>query len=179
MKKLFAKKSAALILLIFVFAAGATAQESCELAAKSAPLLLSLQTGIAPDQAQAIFGKDLKIKIKKNGERTFFQNFIKKPAPRSLNGVRALYLRFFDRKLYQIEIFYEPRPDLPTLESITDALSAQLRAPTSSWEFKNKQAKIICGANSLIADNILNPRVELTDETIRAEIEKSRAKKKN
>lgn len=170
-------KSAAAIFLTLVFAVGGLAQETCELASKTAPLLLNLQIGSAPEQAQAVFGKDLKIKIKKNGERTFFQNFIKKPAPGSLKAVRALYLRFFDRKLYQIEIFYEPRTDLPKLESIAETLSAQLRIPTSNWEIKNKQVKMICGENSLVADNILNPRVELTNETIRAEIEKLRENK--
>ena len=133
---------------------------------------------MSPDQTRNVFGKDLKIKIKKNGERTFFQNFIKKSAPVSLRGVRALYLRFFDRRLYQIEIFYEPRQDLRTLEDITNALSSQSNFPISDWKIKNNRAAINCGEISLAADNILNPRIELTNETIRAKVKESREKDK-
>ncbi len=133
---------------------------------------------MSPDEARSVFGKDLKIKIRKNGERTFFQNFIKKPAPNSLRGVRALYLRFFDRRLYQIEIFYEPQQDLRTLENIAGALSSQLNFPISDWKIINNRAAINCGEISLVADNILNPRIELTNETIRAIVKESREKDK-
>ncbi len=177
--KTAAAKSFAAILFALAFAAAAcAAQEICELASKRAPLLLNLQIGMSPEQTQTIFGKDLKIKIKKKGERTFFQNFIKKPAPNSLSGVRALYLRFFDQRLYQIEIFYEPRPDLKTLENIADTLSRQLNFPVSDWKIENNRAEIVCGEISLAADNILNPRIELTDEIVRAKIEELRKKDK-
>jgi len=171
-------KSAAAILFSLVVAIGCAAQETCELSSKTAPLFLNLQIGMSPEQTQNVFGKDLKIKIKKNGERTFFQNFIKKPAPNSLRGVRALYLRFFDRRLYQIEIFYELRQDLRTLENITNALSSQLNFPISEWKITNNRAEVKCGEISLVADNILNPRVELTNETVRGKIEELREKDK-
>lgn len=170
-------KSAAAFLFTLVFAvAYSAAQENCELASKTAPLLLNLRIGMSPDEARNVFGKDLKIKIKKNGERTFFQNFIKQPAPNSLRGVRALYLRFYDRRLYQIEVFYEPRPNLRMLEDVTNALSSQLNFPASDWRIKNNRAETICGETSLVADNILNPRIELTDEIIRAKVKELRAK---
>ncbi len=178
MKYWLAKSAAAILFSLVFFAADGAAQAICELRSKSAPLLLNLQIGMFPEQIQTIFGRDLKIKIKKSGERTFFQNYIKKPAPDSLRGVRALYLRFFDRRLYQIEIFYEPRADLQTLESIAAALAAQFNLPASNWKIENNLAQIICAEASLVADNILNPRVELTDETILAEIEKLREKDK-
>ncbi len=171
-------KSAAAILFSLAFVAVAAAQETCELSSKTASLFLNLQIGMSPEQARNVFGKDLKIKIKKNGERTFFQNYIKKPAPNSLRGVRALYLRFFDRRLYQIEIFYEPRQDLKTLEDIADALSSQLNFPISDWKITNNRAAINCDEISLVADNILNPRIELTNETIRAKVKESREKDK-
>ncbi len=171
-------KSAAAFLFTLVFAVACAAQETCELTSKRAPLLLNLQIGMSPEQARNVFGKDLKIKIKKKGERTFFQNYIKKPAPNSLRGVRALYLRFFDRRLYQIEIFYEPRTDLRTLENITGVLSSQLNFPASNWKIENNRSEIICGEISLVADNILNPRIELTNETVRAKIIEAREKDK-
>ncbi len=171
-------KSIAAVLFSLVVAITCAAQETCDLSSKTAPLLLNLQIGMAPDETQSVFGKDLKIKIKKSGERTFFQNFIKKPAPVSLRGVRALYLRFFDRRLYQIEIFYEPRQELRTLENITIALSSQLNFPISDRIITNNRAAIKCGEISLVADNILNPRIELTNEITRAKIEELREKGK-
>lgn len=168
-------KSVFIILFSLVFVAVGTAQ-TCDLSTKNAALLLNLQIGTSPEQTQTIFGKALKIKIKKRGERTFFQNFIKKPAPESLRGVRALYLRFFDGKLYQIEIFYEPRTDLPTLESITNQLAAQLSFPFENWQVKNNSAELKCGEISLVANYVLNPRIELTDETVRAKVLESRKK---
>lgn len=145
---------------------------------RTAPLTLDLQIGMSPEQTQTVFGKALKIKIKKNGERTFFQNYIKKPAPESLSGVRALYLRFYDRKLYQIEIFYEPRQDSKTLEEFLNPLATQFDLPVAGWRIKNNRAAIKCGEISLVADYVLNPRIELTDETVLAAIEKLREKDK-
>lgn len=155
----------------------AAAQQPCELTSKTAPLLLDLRIGMSPEQTQAIFGRDLKIKIKKKGERTFFQNYIKNPAPPLLRGVRALYLRFFDRSLYQIEIFYEPRLKLNALENLTAALSSQLNFSAADWETKNNRAVLNCGEISLVADYVLNPRIELTDEIVRAQIKEMRKRK--
>ena len=176
MKNLSAKSVAA-VLFSFILAAVGAAQETRGFESKTAPILLNLQIGMSPEQAQSVFGRTLKIKVKKKGERTFFQNFIKNPAPASLYGVRALYLRFFDGKLYQIEIFYEARQSLNSLEQVTDALSAQLNFPISDWKIEFNRAEINYGEISLITDYILNPRIELTNETIRAEIEELRKKK--
>lgn len=176
MKKHLAKTILVFSLTMAAFSAN-HAQQNCEIAAKSAPLLLDLRIGMSPEQVQSVFGKTLKVKVKKKGARTFFQNYIKKPATGNLKGVRAIYLRFFDGRLYQVEIFYEPRQDLQSLEEIRDVLSAQLAVSPNDWKLKNKKAELICGQNSLIADNVLNPRVELTDETVRTQIEESRKKK--
>ena len=126
-------KSLFAVLILSVCVLTATAQNVCDWSSKTAVLYLNLRTGISPAQTQSIVGNALKIKIKKRGERTFFQNYIKSPAPDSLKGIRALYLRFYDLKLYQIEIFYEPRPDLPNLEAIKNALSSQLNL-LADWQ---------------------------------------------
>lgn len=164
------------LIILTLFAVNAAAQADCNLQGKSAALFFNLQVGFSPAEAQNLVGKSLKIKIKKRGERTVFQNFIKKSAPENLRGVRALYLRFFDLKLYQIEIFYEPRLDLKSLEDIKIELSRQLDLDVSEWRTKNNRIRIECGGVSISADNVLNPRIELTDETIRAQVEESRKK---
>ena len=170
-------KSVFIILLLFVWNNAVSAQENCDLSSKPAALLLNLQIGMSPEEAQNIFGRDLKVKIKKNGERTIFQNYVKTPAANSLKGIRAIFLRFYDKKLYQLEIFYEPRTDLKTTEEIADVLASQLSFPAAQWQIKNKRAEIRCNNLWLLADNVLNPRIQITDETVRAKIEESRKKK--
>lgn len=170
-------KSVFIISLLFLWNNRTFAQEACDLSSRNAALLLNLKIGMSAPETQNIFGKDLKIKVKKNGARTIFQNYIKTPAPNSLNGVRALFLRFYDKKLYQLEIFYEPRPDLKTVEEIAGALSSELNFPFSQWQIKNKRAVIRCQDLSLVADNVLNPRIEFTNESVRAKIKEIRNKK--
>jgi hypothetical protein len=163
-------KTFVLILLLFCWLPCA-AQENCDLSDTS---LLGLKLGMSPEQARNVFGKDLKVKVKNKGQRTFFQNFINKPAPNSLNGVRAIYLRFFDGGLYQIEIFYENRSDWQTLENFIGNFPAKTNLP--AWKIENGKAKINCAEFSIVADRVLNPRIELTNETIRAQIDASREK---
>jgi hypothetical protein len=165
------------ILLLFVWGSVADGQENCDLTSRPAALLLNLKIGMSPEDAQNIFGKDLKIKVKKNGERTIFQNYIKTPAANSLKGIRAIFLRFYKKRLYQLEIFYEPRTDLETTEEISAALASQLNFPAAQWQIKNKRAEIRCSNLWLLADNVLNPRIQITDETVLAKIEESRKKK--
>ncbi|HEX8399244.1 MAG TPA: hypothetical protein VF644_17550 [Pyrinomonadaceae bacterium] len=164
----------ALGLFFFLFfAAACVAQntnEVCDLKSNEAPALFNLRLGMSPKDVQTVFGRHLKIKIKKNGNKVFFQNFINEPAPPVLSGVRALYLRFFDRRLYAIEIFLEDKPEIKTLEDFTDYLSATLRLP-NSWREKLSKQTINCADFSIFADKILNPRVELIDNAIAAKAE--------
>lgn len=134
---------------------------------------------MSPEQARSLFGKDLKVKVRKKGQGTFFQNFIKKPAPNSLSGVRAIYLRFFDGRLYQIEVFYENRSDWQTLENFIEDFSAKTSIP--ALKIENGKIQAICSEISIVVDRILNPRIELTNETIRAQVEeiREREEKKN
>jgi hypothetical protein len=164
------------LLVLFVPVAAQTA----DCGETNTPRLLNLYLGMSPEEVQASLGrsKDVKIKIKKKGDRTFFQNFITKRPPQSLNGVRALYLRFFEGRLYQIEIFYEERNDAKTLDEFVALLSAQLNFSALSWQIEKGMARINCGGFSLVADKILNPHVEITDEAIRAKVEELRKQKK-
>lgn len=174
MPKRFAK-SLILILFVLFSAIGTMAQTDCGLT--DAPKLLGFGLGMSPAEAQAAVGSDLKIKIKQNGQRTFFQNFIKSAAPNSLRGVRALYLRFFDGRLYQIEIFYEDQSRVQTLADWTANLSAAINLPLHIWQIQQNKAVIDCGAFRLTADKILNPRVEMTDKAARSKVEAMRKEK--
>lgn len=150
--------------LILFFAFCAPAQNLSACAPAETVHLHGLSLGLSPAEVRGVFGKDLKIKVKSDGDRSFFQNYIGKDAPAKLAGIRALYLRFLDGRLYQIEIFYEERADVPTLEAFIGNLSAQMKFPPNvNWQFVKNKALIDCARFTLIADKTLNPRVELTD----------------
>ncbi|MGI8883405.1 MAG: hypothetical protein ACR2IA_04070 [Pyrinomonadaceae bacterium] len=165
------------IILLVLLAANIAAQtEKCDLTLKDAPNLLNIRLEMSPQETQEAFGGKLKVKVKKEG--TFFQNYIDKKPPSFLPNVRAVYLRFFDRKLYQIEIFYQPQTERRTLAEFTEQLSAQLNLPANLWTTEYGKASLVCADFSLVADNVLNPRVQLTDEAIRARFDAAQESKK-
>jgi len=157
------------LLFLLVLITPSAAQEKCGLQVKEAPSVFGLKLGMNPKQAQSVFGKNLKLKIKKEG--TFFQNFIEKKPPFFLSGTRAIYLRFFEVRLYQIEVFYEPQSERKTLEEFVGDLSAKFNLPSNFWITEYGKAALDCGEFSIVADNVLNPRVELTDKIIHARFE--------
>lgn len=162
------------ICLILVFAAFSAAQETCILSAENAPSLFNLKLGNTPEQARNILNRKFKIKNKRKGEYTFFQNYIKKDSPAVVGGIRAFYLRFFDGKLYQIEFFYEPQNRFGTLEDFVRFQTSNLNLPPTLWKIEYGIAEIDCGGFSIEADKVLNPRIEITDEAIRTEVEARR-----
>src|SRR3954449_12205917 len=105
-KRMLAKLTLIIVATSF-FCVSATSQERCQKAVNEAPAIFKLKLGMTFEQMQSILGPAFKFKPKKSGEGSYFANFIDRPSANSLDGVRAAYLRFFDRKLYQIEIFYE------------------------------------------------------------------------
>jgi hypothetical protein len=161
---------------ILILAVSITAQEKCDFPA-NAPKLLNLNLGMPVTEVKNVFGRDLNFKIKNTGERIFFQNYIDKSAPISLHGVRALYLRFLEGKLYQIEVFYENRADWQTLSDFTKNLSGQMNFTENLWQVKQNKALIDCQEFTLMATNVLNPRIEITDEIAKAKVETLRKAK--
>ena len=155
------RKKLTLIFLI-AFASSISAQEKCELPMSSAPAMFNLRLGMSGrDAKNAVSGK-LNIKIKEEG--VFFQNFIKKSSPKPIEGVRAIYLRFFDSKLYQIEIFFEK--EVSDFEEFVRNYSTKNGLDFKYWSVKNGVAKLNCQGLSMTIDNYLNLRVELTDDEL-------------
>ncbi len=166
--------------MLLILAVPGAAQEKCGLTVNDAPDFFGLKLGMTPARVKSVLGKSLKLKIKKEG--TFFQNFITKPPPLFLPNVRALYLRFFDYKLYQIEIFYQSvnkgaERDAQSLLRFVDVLSANKNLPAGFWEDFNGRFRLNCAEFSLVADDVLNPRIELTDEAARARFEAEQERK--
>ncbi len=171
-----------LLILPLIFWLPSAAQETCRVEIKDAPTFFNLRLGMTAPEAQNAVGKKLKVKVKKKGERTFFQNFIKKPPPNTLMGVRALYLRFFNGALYQIEIFYEEKTNWQTIAASAQILTTNFNFAQSFQENTTRQIETKCAGFSLIADNVLNPRIELTNDPIRTQVlelrEREQEKKK-
>lgn len=168
-------KLSVLLFLVFTLSnASASAQENCPL--PDSPALFGLKLGMSPEEAQAVVGSKLKIKFKTTGEKTIFQNYIEESPPAPLAGTRALYLRFFDRRLYQIEIFYQEIPSVKTLEDFTNSVAAKWNFPVSAWQREEIKSVINCENFSVVAMKILNPKIEITDETAGAKIEAIREK---
>ncbi|MDQ3131182.1 MAG: hypothetical protein M3Q99_10535 [Acidobacteriota bacterium] len=166
-------KSFSLFALMFLSAICVAAQGNCDLTNKN---LLGVNLKMSNAQVKTVLGKALKIKNNRKGVYIFFQNYIEKPAPPPLTGVRAVYLRFYDGALYQIEIFYENQNNSQTLADFVNLQSSYFGLSTSEWQTKNNVARAVCGEISLAADVILNPHIELTDETVLAKVEEIRNK---
>ncbi len=158
MKGCFAKL---LVVITLVFAANAAVQNVCVL--PNEPTLLNLRLGATPLEVKNYFGKTVKFKAENKGDVTFFQNYITKPAPEILRGVRAFYLRFLDGRLYQIEVFYEDRADWRTLDAFAESFAASSNFDRVLWQTNRKNLSIECADFTLVADKILNPRLQLTD----------------
>lgn len=176
------------LLLILLAASAADAQQSqaapkpCALSLNEAPSFFGLKLQMSPAEVKSASGKKLKVKVKREG--TFFQNFIDKKPPVFLPNVRALYLRFFERKLYQIEIFYDETiretAQIHSPDAFVNRLTANFNLPpAAAWTAKDERFyELTCDGFSLAADNVLNPRVQLTDEAARARFEAAQKEKK-
>lgn len=164
-------------LLMFLVAASCAAQQPCKLELKDAPSFFNLKLGMTEEEVREVFGKQLKFKLKKKAqERTFFQNFIKEAPPAILPGVRALYLRFVERRLYQIEIFYENRSEWQTLSDFTGSIAARQNFPEEWWSNARSRANIKCVDFAVVADKVLNPRLEITDRASQVKLAEIRQK---
>lgn len=166
------------ILFLFVFSLPILAQENCFQITNTSEVLLSLNLGMTVDEVNKRF-KNLKIKIKNNNDFRFFQNYIDKKPPQELSGVRAIYLRFFEKRLYQIEIFWEEDKYPSDIKNFTEIVSNQLNLPVEDWKFAHRQAVLKCAETTLKADYQLNPRIELTDDSVLKKVEEILKAKKN
>jgi len=166
-----------LILSILLVSSVASAQEECKLTLAEAPTLLNLRLGMTASEVNAVIGKSVKVKVKSTGERSFFKNYIKKPAKGPLTGIRAIYLRFYNGSLYQIELFYQEDYRWPDLGSLLTDYSSSQSFSENYWKVKNGYADARCDGFSLDADRVLGAHIELTDDAVRAEVEAAREKK--
>lgn len=175
MKKFYPKIA---IIFLLTFSISTYSQENCTPIQQTSDILLNLQLGMTVEEVSNKLGKNLGVKTKKKGDYRFFQNYINKKPPANLSEVRTIYLRFFEKKLYQAEIFYDENKYPSDIKNFAEIISTQLNLPVADWHFANKQGVLKCGERSLIADYQLNPRIELTNETIRKMVDELNKKTK-
>ncbi len=162
---------------ILLLSANLFAQQKCELNLSEAPTLQNLRLGMSPVEARNVLG--IKVKAEKEGQSTYFQNYIKKKAKGNLTGIRAIYLRFYDAKLYQIEFFYEQNYRWQNLDNLIDNYSVKSNFPREFWLTEYGYADANCNGFSLDADYKLNPHIQLTNDAIAEIVEAEREKKEN
>ncbi len=160
---------------ILFFTTNTFAQEVCDLTLEQSPTLQNLKLGISPIKASNILG--IKVKVKPEGQRSFFKNYIKKKAKGNLVGIRALFIRFYDNKIYQIEIFYEKDYRWQDLETFLSDYSTNNNFQENLWQTEHGYSKANCQGFSLDADYVLNPHIQLTNDAIAKIVEQIRAEK--
>ena len=168
MQKLF------LLAIILLFTTCIDAQQKCELKMEQSPTIKGLKLGMSPQDATTLLG--MKVKAKLEGQYSFFKNYIKKKAKGKLVGIRAMYLRFYNGKLYQIEVFYEKDFRWQTLETFIDDYSNTNNFQRGFWQTEYGYSKATCNGFSLDADYILNPHIQITKDATAKIVEEELAK---
>jgi len=171
-------KASLLIVSLLTLTGLAKSQEACQKTLAESPSISGLKLGMSFQDLQATIGSSIKIKPTKSGEGTIFENFFDHSAPSSLAGVRALYVRFFNNRTYQIEVFYEEKAGITKIEDLTAHMSQEFDLPPMAWTAKNGIATMKCGGFSLSADKVLNPHIELTDDAELAAFNEKRRREK-
>lgn len=150
------------LLVIFAAAAGLAAQTAeCALGVDAAPALRGLRLGMSPAEAGRATG--LGVGVGKDGSGTYFKNYIKRRAKGRMRGTRAVYLRFYKNRLFEIEFFLEPEEGRPTLAGFVREYSDRHGLDPDIWRIEHGYAGAVCAGFTLEADQILNPHIQLTD----------------
>src|SRR5690349_3202916 len=95
--------AAAIVLLVSVYT---FSQESCNRPVSEAPAISGLTVGMSFEQVQQALGSVLKTKPLKNVEGTIYLSFAEQSPPKSLRNIGTLWLRLFENRVYQVEVFY-------------------------------------------------------------------------
>ena len=164
-----------ILTLSILFVSSSTLAQECTLT--EPPPLLNLRLGMTVSEVNAVTGKDLKVKVKPDGERSFFKNWIKKEAKGTLTGMRAIYLRFYDGRLYQIELFYREDHRWQDIDALLADYSVESGFSRDLWRVENGFAKAKCQGFSLEADRVLGAHIQITDDAVLAAVEALRENK--
>jgi hypothetical protein len=171
-------KFAEILLVLSIVVCAAKAQQPCKISIADSPSISGLKLGMPIAELTSVIGPGIKFKPTKTGEGVFFQNFIEQTPPPKLTGTRTMYVRYFNGKVYQIEIFFEDKDQPSKLEEFTTRLSTYYELPRDAWKVKNDRAELDCGSFRVNADAILNRHIELTDDAAYKDFQTKQQRKK-
>lgn len=127
---------------------------------------------MTPDEVNAVLSGAARVKVKKDSRYTFFKNYLKNNAKGVLSGARAFYIRFYERRVYQIELFYNRGYRWQELKTFVGDYSNSAGIALENFEFKNGYATAECVGFTIKADYILNPHIEITDDVVKERVNK-------
>ena len=165
-----------LLVLLIVLTGDSSAQ--CDLVIEDSPKMVGLRLGMTAAEVNAALGGAAKVKVKTDGQYSYFKSYLKKGKSKGvLTGARAFYVRFYNKRLYQVEIFYHRDYRWNSLESLISDYSSESGFPFEYWKTKHGYATAKCDSFTVKADYILNPHLEISNEAVVDAIEKEKKKK--
>lgn len=151
-----------------MFFAG-TVYAECKLQLPDSPSLANIRLGMTVDQANAALGG--KPKLKSKGERrTNYFRFKQGKAKGPISGAKAFWVRFYQGRVYSVEIFYHS--GYGDLEGLIETYASRNGFDVSLFETKHGYSRAKCDGFSVKADLILNPHLELIDTNIKELLDK-------
>ena len=162
--------------LLIVLTVDLSAQ--CDLVLSDSPKMVGLRLGMTAAETNAALRGAAKVKAKTDGQYSYFKNYLKKGKSKGvLTGARAFYVRFYNKRLYQIEIFYHRDYRWNALESLISDYSAESAFPFEYWKTKHGYATAKCDGFTVRADYILNPHLEISNDAAVDAIAEEKKKK--
>ncbi len=159
------KFSITVVFLVVLATCSVDIAAQCVVEKDASPALVNVKLGMSPAEVNTALGGAAKVKVKDDAKHSFFKNYLKMgKAKGRLAGAKAFYLRFYEQRLYQAEIFYHAEYRWNDLESFVRDYSAENGFAYENWVFKNGYATAKCKGFTVKADYILNPHLEITDE---------------
>lgn len=130
---------------------------------------------MSPSEVNAALNGAARINVKNDGHYTYFKNYLKKRRAKGvLSSARAFYVRFFDRRVYQVELFYQPGYKSANIEPFVREYSISTNFAVENFKIKNGYAKAKCLGFIVEADTILTPHIQLTDIEGKKRVDESR-----
>ena len=153
------------LLLLFVLFAGQLFAE-CKATLGEKPTIEGLRLGMSASQVNEVIRGVGKVKIKKDGHYSFFKTKLKNKKRGRFVGLRSIFLRFYDKQLYQIEFFFHENRYSNEVGQFVSKFSKENAFPADIFTIEHGYAVAQCVGFSLRADTKLNPHITMTEDAV-------------
>ncbi|MDH3493259.1 MAG: hypothetical protein OEM82_06885 [Acidobacteriota bacterium] len=145
---------------------GGTIRAECTVTTGESPKLVNLRLGMSPEEVNAALGGASTVKVKKDTRYTHYRRFKKGKAKGQLAGVKTFWIRFFEKRVYSIEVFFHEYGNFQDVEYLAKRYSAAHDFAYENFEVKYGYARAECEGFSVKADYILDPHIEISDTNV-------------